>query len=171
MGYLGRSYSSDRYLVCGKRPLAIAAMHVELPPFKYGKHNSESAPKIDRVITPLTRNTMSGSVSMLHFSYDWYEDLPLTTGTRHDWVLNLDFRGSKPTLLSPMEPWSLVLFRFSLVDWLFHFQISWWSSLVMRLCCSSSPIRRKNSCLFLNDRLFYCSLHHYQYCENYKWLS
>jgi len=31
----------------GKRPLAIAAMNAELPPFKNGKHNSES-------VSPLT---------------------------------------------------------------------------------------------------------------------
>jgi len=51
--YLGRSDSSDQYSVCAKGPLAIAAMIAELPPFKTGKHNSESASTIDRVITPL----------------------------------------------------------------------------------------------------------------------
>jgi len=30
----GRSYSTDRYLYFGKRPLAIAAMNAELPLFK-----------------------------------------------------------------------------------------------------------------------------------------
>ena len=34
--YLGRSYSIDRYLVCGKRPLAFVVMKGELPPFKNG---------------------------------------------------------------------------------------------------------------------------------------
>jgi len=53
LGHLGRSYSSDRYSFCGKRPLAIAAMNTELPPFKHGEHNSESASTIDCVITPL----------------------------------------------------------------------------------------------------------------------
>jgi len=50
---LGGSYLSDQYSVCGKRPLAIAAMNAELPPFKNGEHNPESASTIDRVITPL----------------------------------------------------------------------------------------------------------------------
>ena len=36
-----------------KRPFAIAAMNAELPPFKNREHNSESAPTIDCVITPL----------------------------------------------------------------------------------------------------------------------
>jgi len=54
LGRLGRSYSSDRYSVCGKRPLAIAAMNTELPPFKNGEHNFESASTIDRVITLLS---------------------------------------------------------------------------------------------------------------------
>ena len=54
MGHLGRSYSSDRYSVCGKRLLAIAAMNAELPPFKNREYNSESTSTIDRVITPLT---------------------------------------------------------------------------------------------------------------------
>ena len=48
-----RGYSSDRYSVCGKRPLALAAMNAELPPFKNEEHNSESASTIDHVITPL----------------------------------------------------------------------------------------------------------------------
>ena len=52
LGHLGRSYSSDRYSVCGKRPLAIATMNVKLPPSKNGDHNSESSSTIDRVITP-----------------------------------------------------------------------------------------------------------------------
>jgi len=51
------SYSSDGYLFCGKRPLAIAAMNMELPPFKNGVHNSEITSTFDRVITPL--NIMS----------------------------------------------------------------------------------------------------------------
>ena len=37
--------------ICGKKPLAIAAMNVELPPFKNGEHNLESVSTIDRVIT------------------------------------------------------------------------------------------------------------------------
>jgi len=36
-----------------EKPLAITAMNAELPLFKNGEHNSESAPTIDRVITPL----------------------------------------------------------------------------------------------------------------------
>ena len=44
LGRLGCSYSSDRYSVCGKRPLVIAAVNTELPPFKNGEHNSESVP-------------------------------------------------------------------------------------------------------------------------------
>jgi len=36
-----------------KGPLAIAAMNVELPPFKNGEHNSESASAIIRYITAL----------------------------------------------------------------------------------------------------------------------
>ena len=51
--YLGRSYSSDRYSVCGKRPLAIAVMNAELSSFKNGEHNSESMSTIGRAITPL----------------------------------------------------------------------------------------------------------------------
>ena len=37
-----------------KRPLAIAAVNAELPPFQNGEHNSESVSTIDRVITPLS---------------------------------------------------------------------------------------------------------------------
>jgi len=37
----------------GKRPLDIAAMNAELPPFTNGEHKSESASKFDRDITPL----------------------------------------------------------------------------------------------------------------------
>jgi len=48
--HLGHSYSSERYSVCGKRPLAIAAVNAELPPFKNGEHNSESVSTICRVI-------------------------------------------------------------------------------------------------------------------------
>ena len=51
---MSRSYSSDRYSVCGKRPLAIVVMSAELPPFKNGEHDSESTSTIDRVITSLT---------------------------------------------------------------------------------------------------------------------
>jgi len=54
LGHLSCSYSSDRYSVCGKRPLAIAAMNEKLPSFKNGTHNFESMSTIDRVITPLT---------------------------------------------------------------------------------------------------------------------
>ena len=50
---MGRSYPSDRHSFCGKRPLAIAATNVELPPFKNGEHNSESASTIDHGVTPL----------------------------------------------------------------------------------------------------------------------
>jgi len=56
---LGRSYSSDRYSFCGKGPLAIAAMNAELPPFKNGEYNSESASTINYVITPLTEAAMA----------------------------------------------------------------------------------------------------------------
>jgi len=49
----GRRYSSDRYSLFGKRPLVIASMNAELPPFKNGGLNSESASTIDRDITPL----------------------------------------------------------------------------------------------------------------------
>jgi len=52
-GHSNRSYSSDRYLFCGKRPLAIAAMNAELPPFENGEHNSKSVSTADRDITPL----------------------------------------------------------------------------------------------------------------------
>jgi len=58
---LGRSYSSDRYSVCGKRPLAIAARNAELPRFKNGEHNSESASTIDHAITPLSIITGSSA--------------------------------------------------------------------------------------------------------------
>jgi len=51
--FLGRSFSSDRYSACGKRPLTIAAMNAELHPFKNGEHNSESASAIERVIASL----------------------------------------------------------------------------------------------------------------------
>ena len=64
-------HSSDRYSVCGERPLAIAVMNAELPPFKNGEHNSESTSTIDRVITPLNNFCTS---------------LP----TKADWVHNLD---------------------------------------------------------------------------------
>ena len=50
---MGCSYLSDWCSVCGERPLAIAAMNVELPPFKNGEHNSESVSTLDRFITPL----------------------------------------------------------------------------------------------------------------------
>ena len=46
-----------------KRPLAIIAMNAELPLFKNGEHNSESASTIDRVITPLKVCTI---FSLLH---------------------------------------------------------------------------------------------------------
>jgi len=39
--------------VFGKRPLVIAAMNAELPPFKNGEHNFESASILDLDITPL----------------------------------------------------------------------------------------------------------------------
>ena len=41
LGHLGCNYSSDRYSVGGKRPLAIAAINAELPPFKNREHNSK----------------------------------------------------------------------------------------------------------------------------------
>jgi len=45
----GRSYSSDRYsFYWKKRPLAIAAINAELPPFENGEHNSESVSKFYR---------------------------------------------------------------------------------------------------------------------------
>jgi len=53
LGHLGHSYSSGRYSVCEKRPLAIAVMNAELLPFTNGEHTSESASTINRVITPL----------------------------------------------------------------------------------------------------------------------
>ena len=53
LGHSVRSYSSNQYSLFGKRSLCIAAMNAELPPFKNGDHNSESAFIIDRVITPL----------------------------------------------------------------------------------------------------------------------
>jgi len=53
------SYSSDRYSVCGKRPLAIAVMNMVLPPFKNGEHNSKSTSIIDHFITPLSRPTIT----------------------------------------------------------------------------------------------------------------
>ena len=41
-------------LLCSDRgTLAIAAMHMELPHFNNGEHNSESASTLDRDITPL----------------------------------------------------------------------------------------------------------------------
>ena len=48
------TYSSDQYSVSGKTTLAIAAMNLQLPPFKNGERNSESASIIARVMTPLT---------------------------------------------------------------------------------------------------------------------
>ena len=54
LGHLDRSFSSDRYLFYGKRPVAIAARNTELPLFMNGVHNSKSVSTIDRVITPLT---------------------------------------------------------------------------------------------------------------------
>ena len=53
LDHLGRSYLSGRYSFSGKRPLATAAMNVELPPFKNEKHNSESACTFGRDITAL----------------------------------------------------------------------------------------------------------------------
>ena len=49
-------HSSDRYSFCEKRPLATAAMNAELPPFKNGEHNSESASTNDCVITLLNKS-------------------------------------------------------------------------------------------------------------------
>jgi len=53
--YVGHSYSSHRYSFCGKKPLAIAATNAELPPFKNGEHNFESASTIDLGLTPLMK--------------------------------------------------------------------------------------------------------------------
>ena len=47
--YLG--HSGDRCLFFEKRPFTIAAMNAELPPFKNGDQNSESASTFDRDIT------------------------------------------------------------------------------------------------------------------------
>jgi len=52
-GPFGRSYSSDRYSLFGKGPLAFTAMSAELPPFKNGERNSASASTLDHDITPL----------------------------------------------------------------------------------------------------------------------
>jgi len=41
-------------LFFGEKKRVIAAMNKELPPFKNGKHNSESAPALDRDITSLS---------------------------------------------------------------------------------------------------------------------
>jgi len=49
LAHLGRIYSSDQNSLTEKRPLAIAAMNVDLPPFKKGKHNSESVSTLDLV--------------------------------------------------------------------------------------------------------------------------
>jgi len=57
LDHSGRSYSNDEYSSFGKRPLTIAAMNAELPPFKNGEHNSESASTLDRDITPLKRKS------------------------------------------------------------------------------------------------------------------
>jgi len=59
LGHLRSSYSSDRYLFGGKRPIAIAAMYAELPSSKNGEHNFESASTIDCVITLLICLPMS----------------------------------------------------------------------------------------------------------------
>jgi len=48
--YLGRSYSSDRYLFCGKRPLAIVAMNASCLPLRMGN------------TTPKVRLPSTGSV-------------------------------------------------------------------------------------------------------------
>ena len=53
MDHSGRSYSNDQYSFFEKRLLAITAMNTDLPPFKNGEHNSESASTLDRDITPL----------------------------------------------------------------------------------------------------------------------
>jgi len=65
LGHLGYNYSSDRYSVCGSRPLAIAAMNVELPPLKNGEHNSKKASTIDRVITLLNWRFLERNDSVL----------------------------------------------------------------------------------------------------------
>jgi len=52
LGHSGRSYLSDRYSFCRKRPLAIVAISAELPPFKNGQQNSESSSTNDLDLTP-----------------------------------------------------------------------------------------------------------------------
>jgi len=51
----GPHCSSDRYLLFGKRPLAIAEINAELPPFKNREHKFESASTIDCDITLLKK--------------------------------------------------------------------------------------------------------------------
>ena len=65
LGHLGRSYSSDRYSVCGTRPRAIPALNAELPPLKNGECNSENASTIDRIITPLSNELNNSESSFL----------------------------------------------------------------------------------------------------------
>jgi len=59
LAHSGRSYSSDRYSLFGKRSLAIAAMNVELPPFKNGEHNSKGVSILDCGLTPLSMSLVS----------------------------------------------------------------------------------------------------------------
>ena len=73
LGHSGRSYSSNRYSFCGKRPLAIAGMNAELPPFKNGEQNSKSVSTIDRDITPLNLSEAQ-LVSQNHYNgIEWCE--------------------------------------------------------------------------------------------------
>ena len=65
MDHLGRNYSSDRYSCGGKRPLTIAAMNAEVPPFQNGEHNFECASTIDHVITPLKSDFHEHNVGFL----------------------------------------------------------------------------------------------------------
>jgi len=46
----------------GKRSPAIAAMNVELPPFKDGDYNPESASTLDRDITSLDTDDFTESI-------------------------------------------------------------------------------------------------------------
>jgi len=67
----------------GKRPLAIAAMEAELPPFNNEEHKSESAFTLDRGITPLT-NSLRENLLFLRFGefvHVLLGDIHMTGGT------------------------------------------------------------------------------------------
>jgi len=57
-------------------------MNAELPPFKNGEHNSESASTVDRVITPLTslNNKVNTLYSVFLNQRTVAESLPPTHG-------------------------------------------------------------------------------------------